>query len=121
MNSWLSTPAAHAGLLDELVKIGAEAERRVSNKQRVLNALKTIGLAGLGSAAGYGVATGAQRLVPKLFLAGKPVTRKMLGAAKIGLPILGFAGGILGSRYRTAMDEELFGNKDLPKSPNARR
>ena len=120
MSSWLSSPAAHAGLLDELVKIGAEEERRVSNKERVKGALKTIALAGLGSAAGYGIARGAQKLMPKYFLAGKPVTEKMMGAAKIGLPILGFAGGILGSRYRTAVDEGMFG-KNQPPRTNARR
>jgi len=118
MSSWLTSPAAHAGLLDELVKIGSEEEKKLSNKEQVRQALKTIGLAGLGSATGYGVAMGAQKVAPKFFLAGKPVTRKMLSAAKIGLPILGFAGGILGSRYRTAVDEGMFGPK--PKT-NARR
>lgn len=119
MTSWLSSPAAHAGLLDEIVKIGSESERRVSNKEQVREALKTIGMAGLGSAAGYGVAVGAQKIAPKFLLAGKPVTAKMLSAAKIGLPILGFAGGILGSRYRTAMDEGMFG-KPKPRTNDRR-
>jgi hypothetical protein len=117
MTSWLSSPGAHAGLLDELVKIGEDAQKRRSNKQQILNAAKAIGLAGLGTGAGYGLSVGLQKAFPKFFLAKKPVSQKMLSAAKIGLPILGFAGGILGSRYRSEMDKEMFGSD----ASNARR
>ena len=116
MDSWITTPEAQSALLDELVKIGDDAEKRLSNKQRIRQALKTIGFAGAGAGIGYGIAEGLEAAIPRLFLAKKPVTKGMLQAAKITLPILGMAGGILGSRYRRHMDEEMFGS-----APNARR
>lgn len=118
MTSWLSSPAAHAGLLDEIVKIG-EAESRSPNRDQIVQALKTIGLAAAGSGVGWGVAKGVQKIAPRFLLAKKPVTKKMMDRAQIGLPILGGLGGILGSRYRGAVDEGMFGK---PKSSsNARR
>lgn len=118
MTSWLSSPAAHAGLLDEIVKIGS-AEAKSANRDQILKALKTIGLAAAGSGAGWGVAKGLQKIAPRFLLAQKPVTQEMLSKAQIGLPILGGIGGILGSRYRSAVDEGMFGK---PKPPsNARR
>lgn len=118
MTSWLSSPAAHVGLLDEIAKIGS-AEAKNANREQILKALKTIGLAAAGSGIGWGVARGLQKVAPHFLLAKKPVTQKMLGRAQIGLPIMGGLGGILGSRYRSAVDEGMFGK---PKSStNARR
>lgn len=117
MTYWLSSPAAHAGLLDEIVKIG-EVEQKSSNKKQILQALKTIGLAAAGSGVGYGIAKGIQRLAPRFFLAQKPVMQEMVNKAHIGLPILGGLAGILGSRYRTALDEGMFGP---PPKSDARR
>lgn len=118
MTSWLSSPAAHVGLLDEIVKIGS-AEAKNANREQILRALKAIGLAVVGSGVGWGVARGAQKIAPRFLLAQKPVTKKMLERAQIGLPILGGIGAILGSRYRSAVDEGMFGK---PKSStNVRR
>jgi len=117
MTSWLSSPAAHAGLLDEIVKIG-EAESSTPNRDQIIKALKTIGLAAAGSGVGWGLAKGLQKAAPHFLLAKKPVTQKTLGRAPIGLPILWGIGGILGSRYRGAVDEGMFGK---PKPPSDAR
>ncbi len=96
-------------LLDELLKIGAESEQKVSNKERVLSALKTIGLASAGSAAGYGAAQLAEHAFPQFMHAQKPVKPGYVRAVQIGLPILGAVGLSLGNKYRQMVDQGLMG------------
>lgn len=100
MTSWLSETAAPAALLDELVKIGEDADQRESNKKRILRAAGTAALAGLGTGAGV---YAAKRLVPHL----PAPTKKVVRAVQIGLPIMGGTAMFLGSRYRKKIDEGL--------------
>jgi hypothetical protein len=95
--------------LDELVKIGAEEEQRISNKDRVIQALKTIGIAGAGSAAGMGAAYLTEQAFPQFMHAAKPVKPGYVRAVQIGLPILGAVGLSLGTKYRRMVDEGLMG------------
>lgn len=116
--TWIQEKETQVALLDELSKIGESQQE--SNKQRVLRALKTVGLAATGSAIGEGAYQLAKHKSPKFeaFLkAKKPHTRRAVRLATIGIPTLTALGLILGSRYRQKLDEGL-----SPKpTPNARR
>lgn len=97
-------------VLDELVKIG-EAEAKRNNRKAVLEAAKSVGLAGLGAGAGAAAYQGLLS-VPKIrnFMEARgPMTKGRLRAVQIGLPTLGVLGGILGDRYRRKMTEGLSG------------
>jgi hypothetical protein len=104
MSSWLFTDTAPAALLDELVKIGEDAEKTESNKDRVLKALGTIGIAAAGGALGHGAGIALRRYYP-------PPTKGVLRTVQIGLPILGGIGVALGGRYQKEIREGLFGKE----------
>lgn len=106
----------HRSLLDELVKIGEDAEQQSSNRDRLVGALKTIGLASLGAAAGHGAAGMVEQVFPRFMHAAKPVQPGYVKAVQIGLPILGALSLSLGSKYREKVNEGLSG-----KPPNDRR
>lgn len=96
----------HIALLDEIVKIGEASE----NRDRIVSALKTIGIAGLGGAAGLGAANLMEHAFPKFMQAQKPVQSAYVKAVQIGLPILGAVGLSLGNKYRQLVDSGLSGN-----------
>lgn len=100
----------HRALLDELVKIGEDAEQHSSGRDKLVGALKTIGLASLGAAAGHGAASLVETAFPKFMHAQKPVQAGYVKAVQIGLPILGALSLSLGSKYREKVTEGLFGN-----------
>lgn len=106
----------HRALLDELVKIGEDAEQGSANRDRLVSALKTIGLASLGAAAGHGAAGLAETVFPKFMHAAKPVQPAYVKAVQIGLPILGGLSLSLGNKYREKVTQGISG-----KSPNDRR
>lgn len=96
----------HRSLLDEIIKIGEANE----NKDRLVSALKTIGLASVGGAAGYGAANLMEHAFPRFMQARKPVQSSYVKAVQIGLPILSAVGLSLGNKYRQLMDKGLSGN-----------
>lgn len=100
----------HTALLDEIVKIGEDVEQRSSNSDRFIQALKTIGVAGLGGAAGLGAAGLMEHAFPKFMQAQAPVQSAYVKAVQIGLPILGAVGLSLGNKYRQLVDKGLSGN-----------
>lgn len=104
----------HRSLLDELVKIGEAAEQQSSGRDQLVGALKTMGLASLGAAAGHGAAGAVEHAFPKFMHAAKPVQPGYVRAVQIGLPILGALSLSLGSKYRQKVDEGLSGKP----SPN---
>ena len=98
------------GLFSELVKIGEDAAKR-NNRKAVIDAIKTVGVAGAGAGAGAAAYQGLLS-VPKIrkFLEAKgPITKGKLRAVQLGLPTLGAVGGILGGRYRKKMHEAMSG------------
>lgn len=106
----------HRALLDEIVKIGEDAQQSSSRRDQLVGALKTIGIASLGTAAGVGAAGLAETMFPKFMHAAKPVRPGYVKAVQIGLPILGAIGLSLGNKYRQKVDEGLNG-----RNPNDRR
>lgn len=100
----------HRAILDELVKIGEDAGQQSAGRDRLVQALKTVGIAALGSAAGYGTAGLLEQAFPKFMHAAKPVRPGYVKAVQIGLPILGALGLSLGSKYRQMVDQGLTGN-----------
>lgn len=99
----------HRAILDELIKIGEDAVQHSTNRDRLVGALKTVGLAGLGGAAGLGAAGLVQHAFPKFMHAAKPVQPGYVKAVQIGLPILGALSLSLGNKYRQKVDEGLAG------------
>lgn len=99
----------HVALLNELIKIGEDAQQHSSNRDRLIQALKTVGLAGLGIAAGHGTAHMVEQAFPKFMQAQKPVKSSYVRAVQFGLPILGAVGLGLGSRYQKKVHEGLTG------------
>lgn len=106
----------HRALLDEVVKIGEAGE----NKDRLVSALKTIGVAGLGGAAGFGAANLLEHAFPRFMQAQKPVQSAYVKAVQIGLPILGAVGLSLGNKYRQLVDKGLSGNPPNDSRPQQR-
>ena len=100
----------HRALLDEVVKIGEAAEQKVSNRDRLVSALKTIGVAGAGGALGFGAAHAMEKAFPEFMQATKPVKSNYVKAVQIGLPILSAVGLSLGNKYRQLVDQGLSGN-----------
>ncbi len=100
----------HRALLDELVKIGESTEQGSQNRDRMVGALKTIGLASLGAVAGHGAADLMGHAFPKFMQATKPVQAGAVKAVQIGLPILGALSLSLGSKYREKVTEGLSGS-----------
>lgn len=98
----------HTAFLEELVKIGEDAAQG-GNKDRLIRALKTIGLASVGGAAGVGVAGLVEKAFPSFMQAQKPVQSGYVRAVQIGLPILGAMSLSLGSKYRQMVDDGLAG------------
>jgi hypothetical protein len=96
-------------LLDELSKIGAEAQPKPSAGHQVLRALGTAGAGALGAGAGLGLGQlitrhpifqpSAAEHAAGVLTPGRAV------AVKIVLPILGGAALMLADRYRRKMDE----------------
>lgn len=102
----------HNALLDEIVKIGESAENQLSNRDRLISALKTVGIAGVGGAAGLGAANVVERAFPGFMQATKPVKSNYVRAVQIGLPILGAIGLSLGNKYRQLVDQGLSGRSN---------
>lgn len=100
----------HTALLDEIVKIGESVENKVSNRDKLVSALKTIGIAGAGGALGMGAAHTIERAFPEFMQATKPVKSNYVRAVQIGLPILSGVGLSLGNKYRQLVDQGLSGN-----------
>lgn len=100
----------HRALLDEIVKIGEANQQQVSNKDRLISALKTVGIAAVGGAAGHGAANLMEHAFPRFMQAQKPVQSSYVKAVQIGLPILGALGLSLGNKYRHLVDQGLSGN-----------
>ena len=109
MTSWLSTDIAPAALLDELVKIGEAAEEKADRRERLIKAMKAVGIASAGGAAGIGGAMALEQIpaVRKFMRAKKPVSRAALWATRLGLPILGGLAITLGARHKKKLDEAM--------------
>lgn len=110
MTSWLASDAAPAALLDELVKIGEAAEEKSQRRDRLIRAMKAVGLSAGGAAVGIGAAEALRGIpspISRFLNANKPVSRGALLAARIGLPILGGLAITLGARHKKKLDDEM--------------
>ena len=99
----------HRAVLDEIIKIGESVDTKISNRDKLVSALKTVGIAGAGGALGVGAAHAMERAFPEFMQATKPVKSNYVRAVQIGLPILSAVGLSLGSKYRQLVDQGLSG------------
>jgi hypothetical protein len=112
MTSWLSSDAAPAALLDELVKIGEDANEKANRKDRLIRAMKAVGISAAGGAAGIGGAMALEGIpspISRFLKAQKPVSQAALWGIRLGLPILGGLALTLGARHKKKLDEEMSG------------
>lgn len=110
MTSWLFMDTAPAALLDELVKIGEAAEEKAQKRERLLRAMKAVGISAAGAAAGVGGAMALEGIpspISRFLKAEKPVSQVALWGARLGLPILGGLAITLGARHKKKLDDEM--------------
>jgi hypothetical protein len=102
---------SHAALLDELEKI-AEGDQ-APQSSGFGKALRAMGVAAVGGAAGYGT---AELLARKMKFFSQP-NESRARAARVILPILSGAAVMLADRYRQKMNEEYGQVHGYEKSP----